>query len=174
MKRCTKCGEAKAPAEFPIRKGLTGRSTLHSWCRECRNASSARWGVANPEKRKAAAKRLRECDIEKNRAYQRERYRARRETDALAIAATSRAESAQSRGADVLEHVVPLVVLEMQDGVCGICEQDLDPFFFHIDHKIPVAWGGNHCYENVHAVHPECNFAKNLEETAWRRRPRAV
>ena len=36
-KTCTKCGEAKQPAEFPPNK--RSRDGLSSWCRSCHNAA---------------------------------------------------------------------------------------------------------------------------------------
>jgi 5-methylcytosine-specific restriction endonuclease McrA len=66
---------------------------------------------------------------------------------------------ARKRGAHV-EHVEPLVVLERDDGVCGICGEDVDPTFFDIDHVIPLARGGEHSYRNVQVAHRRCNARK--------------
>jgi 5-methylcytosine-specific restriction endonuclease McrA len=66
---------------------------------------------------------------------------------------------ARKRGAFV-EDVEPLVVLERDDGVCGICGEDVDPTFFDIDHVIPLARGGEHSYRNVQVAHRRCNARK--------------
>jgi 5-methylcytosine-specific restriction endonuclease McrA len=31
---------------------------------------------------------------------------------------------------------------------------------FHVDHKVPLARGGEHSYENVQPAHPFCNGSK--------------
>jgi hypothetical protein len=59
-----------------------------------------------------------------------------------------------------VEHVQPLIVLERDDGACGICGGDVDPTDFHIDHVVALARGGPHAYSNVQIAHPFCNRAK--------------
>lgn len=59
-----------------------------------------------------------------------------------------------------IEEVRSLVVLERDDGVCGICGGDVDPFNFHVDHIIPLSLGGEHSYANVQTAHPLCNQTK--------------
>ncbi|MCA1571257.1 MAG: HNH endonuclease [Chloroflexi bacterium] len=59
-----------------------------------------------------------------------------------------------------VEHVEAVIVLELHDGVCGICGEDVDPFHFHVDHILPLARGGLHCYENCQPAHPICNLRK--------------
>jgi 5-methylcytosine-specific restriction endonuclease McrA len=66
---------------------------------------------------------------------------------------------ARKRGAHV-EHVEPFVVLERDDGLCGICGLDVDPQYFDIDHIIPLARGGEHSYRNVQVAHRRCNQRK--------------
>lgn len=59
-----------------------------------------------------------------------------------------------------VEQVDALLVLELCDGVCGICEEDVDPLDFHVDHIIPLARGGDHSYANTQPAHPVCNLRK--------------
>lgn len=59
-----------------------------------------------------------------------------------------------------VEDVAKLVVLELHDGVCGICGDDVDPGSFHLDHIIPLSAGGWHGYDNVQPSHPACNLSK--------------
>jgi 5-methylcytosine-specific restriction endonuclease McrA len=59
-----------------------------------------------------------------------------------------------------VEAVDALTVLERDDGVCGICGEDIDPTDFHVDHILPLARGGPHVYSNVQIAHPECNIRK--------------
>jgi 5-methylcytosine-specific restriction endonuclease McrA len=60
------------------------------------------------------------------------------------------------------ERVVALVVLERDDGVCGICGRDVDPTQFDVDHIVALANGGEHSYANVQAAHPHCNRKKGV------------
>ena len=95
-------------------------------------ASSAEWQRKNPERRR-----------ELNRRSHRERAEVR-----TALAQVQRATSA---GTGFIELVSPAVVLEMQDGVCWVCGEDVDPFKFDCDHIVPLSRGGYHNYENVRA-----------------------
>ncbi len=63
-------------------------------------------------------------------------------------------------GASFVEPVSALVVLELHDGVCGICGHDVDPFKFDVDHIIPLVRGGEHSYRNTQPAHPSCNRRK--------------
>lgn len=74
--------------------------------------------------------------------------------------AATRKRRARKRGADQAQHIDPLVVLEMTDGMCGICGHDLDPINYEIDHVIPLSRGGTHTYDNVQAAHRMCNRVK--------------
>jgi 5-methylcytosine-specific restriction endonuclease McrA len=72
---------------------------------------------------------------------------------------TEMARRARKRGV-ICELVDPLVVLERDDGLCGICGDDVDPMRFHVDHIVPLARGGEHTYANVQTAHPTCNVRK--------------
>lgn len=61
------------------------------------------------------------------------------------------------------ERVDRLVVLEADDGICGICGTDVDPLDFHVDHIVPIACGGAHAYWNVQVAHPACNVRKHVD-----------
>jgi 5-methylcytosine-specific restriction endonuclease McrA len=73
------------------------------------------------------------------------------------IEASPRRAIKASAGSDTIH---PLIVLEHDDGMCGICGDDVDPLKFHVDHVIPLARGGSHTYDNVQAAHPTCNIRK--------------
>ena len=54
-------------------------------------------------------------------------------------------------------------MLEAQRGICPLCERPisrdtLGPF--HVDHIIPVAYGGGDERDNLQVVHPRCNLHK--------------
>lgn len=59
-----------------------------------------------------------------------------------------------------IEHIDRLVVLEMTDGACGICGEDVDPTDWQMDHVWPLALGGQHAYHNLQPAHPLCNLRK--------------
>jgi 5-methylcytosine-specific restriction endonuclease McrA len=69
---------------------------------------------------------------------------------------------AQKRGATVLEPVIIEVHFENQKGLCGICYEPMGTDY-EMDHKIPVSRGGQHTWENTHAVHTECNRLKHTQ-----------
>jgi 5-methylcytosine-specific restriction endonuclease McrA len=58
-----------------------------------------------------------------------------------------------------VEHIDRAVVYEQHDGICGICEKPIVGKF-HVDHIMPLAKGGLHCYTNVQVAHPKCNLSK--------------
>ena len=70
------------------------------------------------------------------------------------------------RSAGFVESVDPLVVLELADGVCGICGEDVDPLDYHVDHVVPLALGGDHSYANTAPTHPRCNAQKGARMLA--------
>jgi len=58
-----------------------------------------------------------------------------------------------------VEHVDPMVVYARDEGLCGICGTTVYGEF-HVDHRIPLAKGGEHSYANVQVAHPTCNLTK--------------
>lgn len=59
-----------------------------------------------------------------------------------------------------VEVVDPLMLLEIHDGICGICGNDVDPFDYEMDHVIPLVRGGFHAYSNMQLAHRTCNRRK--------------
>ncbi len=59
-----------------------------------------------------------------------------------------------------VEDVYSLILLELDDGACGICGEDVDPFRYDIDHIFPLSKGGEHSYINTQIAHPSCNYKK--------------
>jgi 5-methylcytosine-specific restriction endonuclease McrA len=120
----------------------------------------ARSGPDGDAVRRRAAEEMRAWRAKKGedyRRYERERQTSRRERDNHA----ARERRRRGRKSDVhVEDVEPLVVLEMHDGVCGLCGGDVDPLRFDVDHIIPIARGGEHSYANTQPAHPSCNYSK--------------
>lgn len=67
-KACTKCGEAKEPAEFS--RDEQKRDGLASHCKSCRSASSKAYCVANSEKEKARGRVYRAANPDSAKARQ--------------------------------------------------------------------------------------------------------
>lgn len=55
------------------------------------------------------------------------------------------------------------LVFERDEGICGICNEVVDPDDWHLDHIVPLAKGGPHIYENVQVSHPSCNLHKSAK-----------
>ena len=89
-----------------------------------------------------------------NRAYK---------SDWVARARASERERLRKAGIDpaTVPHINRLVVLEFQDGVCGICGEDVDPLDYELDHRIPFSADGEHSFDNVFVAHRECNQRKH-------------
>ena len=64
---------------------------------------------------------------------------------------------ARRKGVKVVEVVERHVVFERDNGTCYLCNEEVDPNNFHLDHVVPITGGGEHSYANVRLTHPECN-----------------
>ncbi len=111
------------------------------YCKDCSYSKVKAWRRANPSKHAAQLRRR----ATKRPDLRRDIARRRR----------ARVEDAY------VENVSELVVLEMDDGACGICGEDVDPLAFEVDHIIPIAHGGLHEYPNVQVAHSTCNRIKS-------------
>lgn len=128
----------------------------HDICRLCRNEAVNRHYHRNQERLTTAMRIAYQIDstskLESRRAYHAAHPEVARRHGAKRRALKHNA---------FVEHVEPLVVLELDDGVCGICGEDVNPFDFHVDHAIPLVRGGEHSYANAQVAHPVCNLRKN-------------
>jgi 5-methylcytosine-specific restriction endonuclease McrA len=155
MHTCTGCGP-RPLAEFYVDKRHGRPYTVCKRCWKARYRSSdktAGYAVRQREVNRA----YREQNPERVRRLNREWDRTDRGRSGRRVREAAR--RARARAAFV-EDVDPLVVLERDDGVCGICGEDVDPLAFHVDHVIPLASGGEHSYANTQVAHPRCNMAK--------------
>ena len=59
-----------------------------------------------------------------------------------------------------VEKVSRQVIFDRDKGICGECENLVDPQNWHLDHVKPLSKGGLHCYANVQVTHPICNLRK--------------
>jgi 5-methylcytosine-specific restriction endonuclease McrA len=128
--------------QFWVSRNGRTRDGLKGTCKEC---SKARRKASVTPEQAAVYNRI---NYERNGVGWVDRFRIH-----------STARRARRRNAFV-ENVSPIVVLERADGVCGICDADVDPLNFHVDHIIPLAHGGEHSYANTQPAHPTCNRRK--------------
>lgn len=124
-----------------------------------------------PEFKAAVAARYREDPIfrEESIARARESYVRRRDAGLSVRGETShetRMRGKHNRRARELvlfvEAVSVVRVLEDHNGLCHLCGLIVDLADWHLEHVIPLAQGGPHCYANVAPAHPACNWAKGV------------
>jgi len=59
-----------------------------------------------------------------------------------------------------VERVYKSIVFDRDGGLCGICQEAVDPQDWHLDHIKPLSRGGEHSYKNTQVSHPVCNMRK--------------
>lgn len=102
--------------------------------------------------------RERETKAEEFRERNREWYAAHPE-----VAAAGQARRrARLKGA-VVERVYRSVVFERDEGICQLCHTPIGEAKWHLDHRVPLARGGEHSYANVQLAHAFCNLSKGAK-----------
>jgi len=138
MRYCCRCRKLKAfEAFYGDKHKPSGRGY---YCKDCAR-------VINREQRQKHLARVRRYS-EEYRRQNLERF------------AQKEANRRARKLANFVEDVDRLVLLEIDDGVCGICGSDVDPLEFDVDHRIPLERGGEHSYANTQVAHPTCNAGK--------------
>lgn len=125
-------------------------------CRACRNAAARRHYNRNKQQ---VLDRMRTYYTD-NQGVRQLKQRTYHQDNPEVARRASAVRRARKKNAEVVEHVEPLVVLERDDGVCGICGHDVDPMNYHVDHIVPLSVGGEHSYANTQTAHPNCNRRK--------------
>lgn len=161
---CTGCGTKDPVAFYPSRPERCKRCIRDGQTDAQRLAYKRAWHAANRAKQNARRRAAYHAlTLEERRAQEAARdpgsRRLTRQRTRPERLMRQQAREARKRG-QFVENVHPLAVLERDDGVCGICDSDVDPFDFHVDHVIPLSAGGEHSYANVQVAHPICNLRK--------------
>jgi 5-methylcytosine-specific restriction endonuclease McrA len=108
-----------------------------------------------------------ESAIQASRSYyqdhKEEILAAQKHPDTLAKRADRQLEREARKREQFVESVDRQIVLERDEGICGICGLPTDRDDFHVDHVIPLSKGGLHCYANVQVAHPFCNIGKGAK-----------
>jgi 5-methylcytosine-specific restriction endonuclease McrA len=175
-KTCSKCRRSKCVDEF--HRNRSAPDGRHQYCKPCKKVADRSTYERNlVERRKKMLvwhEENRDEHLQKMSQYGRVRRVLLGDVERERVNAAQRANPdghrnrqarrrARKRNAHV-EHVHPLVLLELHDGVCGICGGDVDPMNFHVDHIEPLALGGDHSYDNTQPAHPSCNQRKGARE----------
>lgn len=146
MTHCSKCGVAKTPKNCSRMASAPDGYQTH--CKACKSAYGREWRERNRAEHLRRIERWRAANRERHREHQRRSQARNPDRDRLK-SARRRARQA----AVFVEDVHPLVVLERDDGVCGVCGGDVDPFDFHVDHIVPLDRGG----WGIHLDGPTCS-----------------
>lgn len=116
--------------------------------KERRKHESIGWYEANKERHAARQKLYDAAHPEQVRAAKRRAANTRRARKLAAF----------------IEVVDPIVVFQCDQGVCGICMKLVDSQSrWEVDHRVPLAKGGTHCYANVQLAHRRCNRVKHVK-----------
>lgn len=160
-KTCSKCKVEKPGTSEFFYKSAASRAPdgLQYYCKECAKTAARSSYAKDPAASNARRVANRRANPERDAATHRRWAAANPEAQREHWRKTKQTRRAARRG-NLTEYVDPLVLLEMDDGVCGICGGDVDPFEFHMDHVIPVSRGGDHSYANMQVSHPRCNKRK--------------
>jgi 5-methylcytosine-specific restriction endonuclease McrA len=156
MRYCKRCDTVQPITEFY--RDSWKKDAQHGRSFTCRTCKRAKRKAAYWDDPDAARQRTRESyrrNADKHRAYGNQ-YRR----DHLEDFARREAERRARQAGACVEHVDRLVLLEMDDGVCGICGEDVDPLAFEVDHIVPLSRGGEHSYANTQVAHRRCNNEK--------------
>jgi len=125
--------------------------------------------TANREKLKAQHLAYAAAHREEQATYQATYKATHREEIAIYAAAhhekgAARSATRRARKADAfIEAVDRQVVFARDQGTCGICQTEVEPANWHLDHIQPLSKGGLHSYDNVQVSHPVCNLQKGAK-----------
>lgn len=147
---CASCRTPPEPRPCQRCGGVKPRGKGFLYCAPCKEIITEEWWAAYAEKVKGR-------ETEEDRARFRERRREQRR-----LSGYSANRRARERGA-FLERVDRSVVFERDAGICYLCDEAVDPEDWDMDHVIPLARGGPHCYVNVAVTHPLCNRRKGVK-----------
>jgi len=131
---------------------------------EKNRAAVKKWRLAHPEQNRERKARYPEQDrLRASRWYAENKERVRLYHLANPDIGRNSNEARRARKADAfIEAVDRQVVFARDAGLCGICQQGVEPANWHLDHIQPLSKGGQHSYDNVQVSHPVCNMRKHI------------
>ena len=188
MKECTTCKQVKPTTEF--NKRSASKDGLKPCCRECDNAYSAAWKLANKERHIAGSNAWNSANPEQHKKHiakwrqanrERERVTASRwrianlerlkversiwwkaNRDLARIYKNNRRSRIMASGG-VLSRGLASKLFLLQKGKCACgCKQPLGDDF-HLDHRMPLALGGTNTDDNMQLLTATCNLQKGAK-----------
>jgi 5-methylcytosine-specific restriction endonuclease McrA len=152
----------------------------HHANRDEKNEAKRRYWAANRDKMHDAARRYREAHSDEEREVSLRYREANRDREAertrrwrIANPDKKRQNDASRRArkrSAFVETVDPIVVFERDNWICHICKKKVDrklkypsPRSVQLDHIVPLAKGGLHCYANCATTHKRCNNRKHAK-----------
>lgn len=157
LKNCPQCATEKNRSQFG--KDRSRRDGLACWCRDCLRAHRRRWHADNREKSLAQIKQSR-IRNPPNRALEVARVaewaKNNPERRRVHVKTCKHRRRSQTNG------WIPSSKLSAWEGaqakVCHWCEVECDTY--HLDHRVPLARGGEHSLRNLVISCPACNRRK--------------
>lgn len=172
MKTCTKCGNEKAFSCFYKQSGR--KDGYQSSCKACSAIDRASYYADNQETRRATSLAWRAANLERSTATTaawREANQAQNEaTRAAYIAANPEAFRLyrHNRRAKIiaiggkLSSGLSAKLFQLQKGKCPCCGEHLGEGY-HLDHKMPLALGGENADANMQLLRKTCNLQKHAK-----------
>lgn len=158
---CPRCRQDVLLTEF----GRHAGKPAETHCRACTRQIAAEWRVANPsyvQPRPSAEVRAAEARA----------YRRRHPERAAEIARSAHNRRRAQKLAVPAEQFRHVEIFERDDWVCQICQEPIDrtakaphPLSPSLDHRRPLARGGDHTRANCQAAHLRCNVRKHAKWT---------
>ena len=139
MNFCKYCRRGFVPSKFHPKQFIC-------YSKECRKKGRKEW-----------SKKYLENNRDKFNKYNREYKNKRYQTDPVY---RKEVNKKNKRLHGWQKHKLPLIL--EQKNICALCNKEmfLDTKLIHVDHIIPRSKGGPDNYENLQAVHAECNLRK--------------
>lgn len=187
-KTCTKCGITKPKTEFS--KNVSKRDGLCVRCKSCAKKSFASWRTANLEKDKARCAAYfpayyvenrqqllkyqavyRESNPDKIRVQKADWYTENRE-NRIAVASKWQRENREARrvirqnrraAKGKLSKGLAEKLFKLQRGKCACCGKPLGNDY-HMDHRMPLALGGDNMDYNIQLLRKQCNQQKHTKD----------
>lgn len=153
------------PVQDIEKRRATWRAYSARWAeanRETLRVKAREWRAANPDKVRAS-NRVQRLKIDQVAERERNRQRAKAHLE------VGRQRKARRRARELgtcTERIDYRLLLQENDGTCGICRKPLDLFGYEFDHIVPLAAGGTHTQDNIQLAHARCNRVKGAQVAA--------
>jgi 5-methylcytosine-specific restriction endonuclease McrA len=138
------------------------------------------WAAAYRAKNREKEREKQKAWVEANKQHRLEWEKAYRQRDHVkSMRSDGKVRDRIVRKEAFVEPVSRDKVWTRDNGICGICGSPANNDDWHLDHVIPLARGGLHCYDNVQVSHPLCNMRKGkktnaeIQEEDWVRENRS-